>query len=1040
MRLIWIGLFWLAAALPARAEPIHIVAFGDSNTAGFRVLNKNAYPAQLEAALRAKGYDVQVLNSGVSGETSSMGLSRFDRSIPKNTNVAIVYFGRNDLRWGIEPRKFRANIGAIQPADIPGSTPSIVSTNKRPMVYAGPSFSDVSGTTVAMLSGYAADDGLPSGTLTTTWSQISGPNTATLSATTGETIITASGLVNGTYVFRLTATDGTLTSTSDATITILVPHPRIWLTSAMLTALSAKVAGGDADWLTLKANADAYITQAIPKLTITGATNASPAVFTATETIPWTGTTTMLVGGASGAWAAINANGSTSWTATRTGTHTFTIPIDSSAFGSFSGQAPIMFATNNLDVGYITYGAAGGWYDQLLQLSLAYLMTSTTSYKTKALEIVDWEASIGNSGIIDPISSDSWRDAGSTYGLAIAYDWLYSSLSPTQITNVTNCLNLWQPLKAVNDVNGVNQPASNYWAMLLRATGSAGYATQGDNTLAPTWIDFALGQWNTYGVPAWGVPSSNPQQDNTGMWESGMNGIGYYGSNDFERQSEYILMVLTATGIDIGSDYRQRIVKAIVHSHRPNGWEVGPMRGQWNSTCSRVESADARLLTAYTIAGTTEGEWAQWMYQHAATNVPAGCLAQVASNPQNTFLFYRAANTATDPTLTQPTYYDAIGGSATIFWRTGWSTSDQFTTYAYGNVLYGDAGKPKMVGSIGITRGADTLIENAGWAQGTADGLTGTPDLEGPTKSAFASTLFYWDGGTGSGGQCFTQDDSYTGCQGFWGRPAAQKVKLASAYGYVEADHTNAYDFNNIPASRTLTAWFRSYMSLGAGNYVVWDRIRSTATTTTKDIRWQLQGATGGTPSVSGQVVSDSVGSSKLYIEALNTSSTVAVSQNNRGTGNVNYYASFTPASAANNYDLMTYIYAGASGATKPVTTMLGTIDTNFVGVQIADSTPRVAVSPKTLTPSGSVYLSPTYTTTSFTTTHSGTGNYLVSGMVAGFYAISGPSSTSCTVGADGTCYFTSASGAITIGAGAPGAGGTTMGGKTVTGGKVIHE
>jgi acyl-CoA thioesterase I len=112
-RLIWIGLISLAAAVPARTEPIHIVAFGDSNTAGFRLLSKHAYPAQLEAALRAKGYDVQVLNSGVSGETSSMGLSRFDRAIPRNAHVAIVYFGRNDLRWGIEPKKFRANIDAI---------------------------------------------------------------------------------------------------------------------------------------------------------------------------------------------------------------------------------------------------------------------------------------------------------------------------------------------------------------------------------------------------------------------------------------------------------------------------------------------------------------------------------------------------------------------------------------------------------------------------------------------------------------------------------------------------------------------------------------------------------------------------------------------------------------------------------------------------------------------------------------------------------------------------------------------------------------
>ena len=97
----------------AAAEPIQIVAFGDSNTAGFRVTNEHAYPAQLERVLRAKGYDVRVLNSGVSGNTSSMGLARIDRAVPPGTRIAIVYFGRNDLRWGMEPAKFRANIEAI---------------------------------------------------------------------------------------------------------------------------------------------------------------------------------------------------------------------------------------------------------------------------------------------------------------------------------------------------------------------------------------------------------------------------------------------------------------------------------------------------------------------------------------------------------------------------------------------------------------------------------------------------------------------------------------------------------------------------------------------------------------------------------------------------------------------------------------------------------------------------------------------------------------------------------------------------------------
>jgi acyl-CoA thioesterase-1 len=97
----------------ATAEPVRIVAFGDSNTAGFRVQNDHAYPAQLERALRAKGYDVRVLNSGVSGNTSSMGLARIDKAVPPGTQIAIVYFGRNDIRWGLEPAKIRANIDSI---------------------------------------------------------------------------------------------------------------------------------------------------------------------------------------------------------------------------------------------------------------------------------------------------------------------------------------------------------------------------------------------------------------------------------------------------------------------------------------------------------------------------------------------------------------------------------------------------------------------------------------------------------------------------------------------------------------------------------------------------------------------------------------------------------------------------------------------------------------------------------------------------------------------------------------------------------------
>lgn len=97
-------------------------------------------------------------------------------------------------------------------ADTP---PAIVSTNKRPMVHAGPSFVVASGS--AKLNGYGADDGLPSNTLTFSWSKLDGPGTVTFTAPTSP-ITSASVDINGRYVLQLSATDGALTSTSEVVI------------------------------------------------------------------------------------------------------------------------------------------------------------------------------------------------------------------------------------------------------------------------------------------------------------------------------------------------------------------------------------------------------------------------------------------------------------------------------------------------------------------------------------------------------------------------------------------------------------------------------------------------------------------------------------------------------------------------------------------------------------------------------------------------------------------------------------------------------
>jgi len=110
------ALFAIAVLLcssAADAAPIRIVAFGDSNTAGFGVAAGSNYPSKLERALRARGYDVTVRNSGVNGDTTAGGLARLNSAVPSGTAIAIVFFGRNDVRFGVPAARMRSSLDAI---------------------------------------------------------------------------------------------------------------------------------------------------------------------------------------------------------------------------------------------------------------------------------------------------------------------------------------------------------------------------------------------------------------------------------------------------------------------------------------------------------------------------------------------------------------------------------------------------------------------------------------------------------------------------------------------------------------------------------------------------------------------------------------------------------------------------------------------------------------------------------------------------------------------------------------------------------------
>src|SRR5271170_2672515 len=99
-----------AAAL---ARPLLIVALGDSLTAGLGLPAEESFPEVLQKTLRAKGYDVEVANAGVSGDTAADGLARFDWAVPDGADAAIVELGANDMLRGLDPAAAEKSLGEI---------------------------------------------------------------------------------------------------------------------------------------------------------------------------------------------------------------------------------------------------------------------------------------------------------------------------------------------------------------------------------------------------------------------------------------------------------------------------------------------------------------------------------------------------------------------------------------------------------------------------------------------------------------------------------------------------------------------------------------------------------------------------------------------------------------------------------------------------------------------------------------------------------------------------------------------------------------
>ena len=100
-------------ATPVPADELSVVCLGDSLTEGYGVAPEDAYPSVLQRRLREAGFEVRVVNAGISGATSASGLSRLRWQLRAAPDVLLIALGANDGLRGVDPAATRRNLAQV---------------------------------------------------------------------------------------------------------------------------------------------------------------------------------------------------------------------------------------------------------------------------------------------------------------------------------------------------------------------------------------------------------------------------------------------------------------------------------------------------------------------------------------------------------------------------------------------------------------------------------------------------------------------------------------------------------------------------------------------------------------------------------------------------------------------------------------------------------------------------------------------------------------------------------------------------------------
>ncbi len=116
----------------AQARTTKLLVFGDSLAAGYGLAAPDAFQAQLGMALKADGFDVQILDGGVSGDTTAGGRSRLDWALADKPDAVLVELGGNDGLRGTDPKETEANLTAILDTLAQQRIPALLSGMEAP--------------------------------------------------------------------------------------------------------------------------------------------------------------------------------------------------------------------------------------------------------------------------------------------------------------------------------------------------------------------------------------------------------------------------------------------------------------------------------------------------------------------------------------------------------------------------------------------------------------------------------------------------------------------------------------------------------------------------------------------------------------------------------------------------------------------------------------------------------------------------------------------------------------------------------------------